>query len=132
MPFGDVLLSKVQLLAKASAHRNEPNSFWHLLRSIAREEILNIAPAKVDSDTAIAVYYSILSSNSKYLPKYFREKLPSNKQERFRVINRNLWSSNAFHPDGLANQPGIKANKCINPDRKGSRVVYQGEKENVG
>ena len=61
-----------------------------------------------------------------FIPPYFRERLRSNHQERFRVINRNMWTSNAFHPDGLANQPQINAYKEINPERKGEKIVYQG------
>ena len=61
-------------------------------------------------------------------PPYFLEKLSSNHQERYRVINRNLWSSNAFHPNGLANQKEILAYKEINEDKKGERIVYQGVK----
>ena len=60
-----------------------------------------------------------------YIPDYFQETLSSNHQERFRVIIRNLFSSNAFHPDGLANQPGIYAYKEINQYKKGKRIVFQ-------
>ena len=59
------------------------------------------------------------------MPLYFQEILPSNKQERFRVIIRNLFSSNAFHPDGLANQAGIYAYREVNEMKKGERIVYQ-------
>jgi hypothetical protein len=52
--------------------------------------------------------------------------LPSNKQKRYRVINRNLFSSNAFHADGLANHDYIEAYKEINADKKGERIVYKG------
>ena len=45
--------------------------------------------------------------------------------------NRNVWSSNAFHPDGLAHQKGIIAYKEINENKKGSRIVYKGDSDYV-
>ena len=66
-----------------------------------------------------------MCENIEHIPLYFRERLPSNNQERFRVIIRNLFSSNAFHPDGLANQEGIYAYKEVNESKKGERIVYR-------
>ncbi|MGM9873702.1 MAG: hypothetical protein ACI31G_02115 [Bacilli bacterium] len=128
MGFGDVLKRNIYQFRSASENKNDVDAFWIILRDIAVQEILAIYPSKVDSDIAVEVYYNILCDNSALIPSYFKEKLKSNKQERFRVINRNMWTSNAFHPDGLANQPQINAYKEINPDRKGEKIVYQGVK----
>ncbi len=128
MAFGDILKRNVYLLSDASENKLAEDAFWMILRDIAVQEILAVYPSKVDSDIAVEVYYNILCDNMNVIPPYFREKLRSNKQERFRVINRNMWTSNAFHPEGLANQPSISAYKEINPDRKGEKIVYQGVK----
>ena len=124
---GEVLKSRLSELSMASTNKLGEDAFWIILRDIARDEILALYPRKVDSDTIVPVYYEILSSNLDYIPEYFQEKLYSNNQERFRVINRNLFTSNAFHPDGLANQEGIIAYKEINESKKGERIVYQGD-----
>lgn len=126
MAFGDVLKRSLNQLQNVSENKLANDAFWIVLRDIAVQEILAVYPSKVDSDIAVEVYYDILCDNIQYIPPYFRVKLKSNRQERFRVINRNLWTSNAFHPDGLANQPQITAYKEINPARKGSKIVYQG------
>lgn len=128
MAFGDVLKRNLSNLSDASENKCANNAFWIILRDIAVREILAVYPSKVDSDIAVEVYYNILSENLTFIPSYFKEKLHSNKQERFRVINRNVWTSNAFHPDGLANQKQITAYKEINPGRKGDKIVYQGVK----
>lgn len=126
MAFGDVLKRNVGQLTLASENKLANDAFWIILRDIAVQDIIAIYPGKVDSDIAVEVYYCILCDNLTHIPAYFKEKLKSNNQERFRVINRNMWTSNAFHPDGLANQPQISAYKEINPDRKGQKIVYQG------
>lgn len=126
MAFGDVLKRNLHQLENASENKLAKDAFWMILRDIAVQEILAIYPSKVDSDIAVEVYYKILSENVSFIPLYFRVTLRSNRQERFRVINRNMWTSNAFHPDGLANQSQISAYKEINPDRKGEKIVYQG------
>ena len=128
MAFGDYLRRNIYLLKNASRKKVGPDAFWEILRSIAVQDILSIYPAKIDSDTAIPIYYQILDENKDKIPPYSLEKLSSNHQERYRVINRNLWSSNAFHPNGLANQKEILAYKEINEDKKGERIVYQGVK----
>lgn len=121
---GDVLREKAYLLADASTNKCASNAFWIILRDIAVEEIIrNERP--VDSDIIIPLYYDILLENIQYIPEYFQIATPSNKQERFRVINRNLFTSNAFNPDGLANQPGIIAHQELNDNRGGRRVVFQ-------
>jgi hypothetical protein len=125
--FGDILRKKIILLAKCSTKHNSPNSFWIILRDIASEDIISVKPLRVDSNTAIALYYKILVENIDIIPSHYKVKLESNGQERFRVINRNLWSSNAFHQEGLAKQPGITATIKINESKKGSRIVFQGE-----
>jgi hypothetical protein len=125
--FGDILKEKFDLLTSCSKNKNSPNTFWIVLRGIAVIDIISVKPARIDSDTAIALYYKILKDKINKIPDYYKMKLKSNNQERFRVINRNLWSSNAFHPDGLANQSGIKAYSEINESKKGSRIVFQGE-----
>lgn len=124
--FGDMLLKNISLLKNSDEKKTSNNSFWIILRRIAVLDILNVYPGKVDSDIAVPIYYKILKSCENYIPSYFKVKLKSNNQERYRVINRNLWTSNAFHPDGLANQREIKAEKEINEAKKGDRIVYQG------
>lgn len=126
--FGDVLKKRLYELQKSSLKKSDYNAFWRVLRNIAVEDILKIAPLKVDSDIAIAIYYDILSKNEGILPATLRMKLNSNNQERFRVVNRNLWSSNAFHPEGIANQPGIKTLVKMNENRKGKKIIFWGEK----
>lgn len=120
---GEILRKRLPLLLTSSTEKTANNAFWIILRDIAREEIIELGEP-VDSDTIIPIYYDILSSNLDYIPEYFQEVLPSNRQERYRVINRNLFSSNAFHRDGLANQKGIRAYKEINENKKGERIVF--------
>ena len=129
MAFGDYLKNHIYLLKNASLKKVGRDAFWEILKRIAVNEILSIYPNKVDSDIAVPIYYEILSKNEKQFPQYFSEKLASNNQERYRVINRNLWTSNAFHKDGLANQKEISAHKIINENKKGERIVYQGVKK---
>lgn len=121
---GDVLRREIYLLSFASEKKNDEEAFWVILRDIAVREIIEYG-MPIDSDVIIPLYYDILCENKCYIPSYFQETLPSNCQERFRVIIRNLFSSNAFHPDGLANQIGILAYKEINESKKGERIVYQ-------
>ena len=121
---GDILKKYLYKLQHASLKKVGNNAFWVILRDIAVEEIIEYG-SSIDSDTIIPLYYSIMCDNLQYIPLYFQEILPSNGQERFRVIIRNLFSSNAFHPDGLANQEGIYAYKEINEFKKGERIVYQ-------
>ncbi len=121
---GDVLKRNLSKLKYASLKKTGDDAFWAILRDIAVEEIKEYG-GPIDSDTIIPLYYSILCENLQYVPPYFQEILPSNKQERFRVIIRNIFSSNAFHPDGLANQDGILAYKEVNEMKKGERIVYQ-------
>ncbi len=121
---GDVLKKEVYKLQYASQKKVGPDAFWEILKKIAVKEIIEYG-SPIDSDTIIPIYYEILCENLNYIPDYFQEILPSNKQERFRVIVRNLFTSNAFHPDGLANQIAIYAYKEINESKKGERIVYQ-------
>lgn len=121
---GDVLKRKVCLLKNSSRNKSSANAFWIILRDIAVNEIVEYGDP-VDSDTIIPLYYDILCKNLQYIPDYFKVVLPSNKQERFRVIVRNMFSSNAFHPDGLANQNSIYAYQETNEMKKGKRIVYQ-------
>lgn len=121
---GDVLRKKIYLFKNATNRKTGSDAFWIILRDIASEEIIEYG-APVDSDVIIPVYYNIFLNNLNHVPDYFKESLPSNGQERFRVIIRNLFSSNSFHTDGLANQPGIFAYKETNEFKKGKRVVFQ-------
>lgn len=121
---GNVLKNNLHKLKDSSIKKNDNDAFWLVLRNIAVEEIIEYKDP-VDSDTIIPLYYSILSDNKEYIPQYFKKIIPSNKQERFRVIIRNLFSSNAFHKDGLANQEGIYAYREANELKKGERIVYQ-------
>lgn len=125
---GDILKTNITKLQYASIKKTEKNAFWVILRDIAKQEIIEYGEA-VDSDTIIPLYYNIVCNNLEYVPQYFQQILPSNKQERFRVIIRNIFSSNAFHSDGLANQKGIYAYKEINENKKGERIVFQKDKE---
>lgn len=121
---GDVLRKNLYQLQNASKKKTDKDAFWIILRDIAVEEIIkNGFP--IDSDVIIPIYYEILSENLSYIPPYFQERLKSNHQERFRVLIRNLFSSNAFHKEGLANQPSIFAYTQVNEFKKGSRIVYQ-------
>ena len=121
---GDVLKRNLNRLKYASAEKSECDSFWVILRDIAVEEIIEYGEP-VDSDIIIPLYYHILSDNLDYVPIYFQEILPSNNQPRFRVIIRNLFSSNAFHKDGIANQKGIYAYREVNENKKGKRIIFQ-------
>ena len=125
---GDVLKKNLYKLKNASFKKNAANAFWIILREIAVMEIVE-HKYPIDSDTIIPLYYKIMCDNIQYIPSYFQETIPSNKQERFRVIIRNLFSSNAFHTDGLANQKGIFAYREINESKKGERIVYQKSEE---
>lgn len=128
---GDVLRANFLRIKMASPKKASPNALWVIIRDIAREEILREYPNAVDSDVLVSLYYNILRDNVEWVPRFYREILKSNKQERYRVVVRNVLTSNAFHSDGLANQPGIRANKTINEGRKGRRIVYRGEQKYV-
>ncbi len=121
---GDILKRNIWKLGYASEKKVGDGAFWVILRDIAVKEIIEYGDF-IDSDTIIPIYYEIMCENIEHIPLYFRERLPSNNQERFRVIIRNLFSSNAFHPDGLANQEGIYAYKEVNESKKGERIVYR-------
>lgn len=121
---GDVLKREIHNLQFSSAKKVGPDAFWIILRNIAVEEIIEYGDP-IDSDTIIPLYYEIMSQSLNFIPEYFQKVLPSNNQERYRVIIRNLFSSNAFHPNGLANQEGINAYREINEFKKGDRIVYQ-------
>ena len=129
MAFGDYLRNHIDLLSKASIKKVGSNAFWKILQEIAVHEILELYPQKVDSDVAVPVYYQILKENEDIFNNFFKEKIPSNNQERYRVLNRNMWTSNALHLDGIANRKEIKAVKIINEERKGRRIIYQGVEE---
>lgn len=120
---GDVLKREIGRLRSASNKKVGDDAFWVILRGIATQEIIEYGKP-IDSDTIIPLYYEIMRENIQCIPLHYRKKLPSNKQERFRVTIRNLFSSNAFHPDGLANQEGVYAYKEVNESKKGERIVY--------
>ena len=128
--FGDYLRTHIDILSNATLKKVGDNCFWKLLQSIAVNEIKSVYPDSVDSDIAVPIYYKILKDNKDKFDPYFSVVLDSNKQERFRVINRNLWTSNAFHPDGLANHKGIIANKSINEAKKGYRIIFKWKGDN--
>ena len=120
---GDILKRDIHKLSCAKK-RNGDNTFWIILRNIAVEEIMEYGDC-IDSDTIIPIYYEIMRENIECIPLYYRKKLPSNQQERFRIVLRNLFSSNAFHCNGLANQEGIIAYREVNERKKGKRIVYK-------
>ena len=126
--FGDILRKKISLLQFTSYKKYGDDAFWVVLRNIAVEDIKACYPEKVDTINAVPLYYAILQENERYIPNELLETEPSNGQEKYRVLNRNMWTSNAFHPEGLANQEGIFAEKSLNETRKGNRIVYQGVK----
>ena len=123
---GDVLKREIGKLKNASCKSVGRNAFWIILRDIAVQEIIQ-HEHPIDSDIIIPIYYDIICKNIDLIPDYFKERLASNNQERFRVIIRNLFSSNAFHTDGLANQSGIVAYKEINESKKGERTIFRKE-----
>ena len=123
---GDVLKREIGKLKNASSKSIGHNAFWIILRDIAVQEIIEHGHP-IDSDIIIPIYYDIICKNIDLIPDYFKERLASNNQERFRVIIRNLFSSNAFHTDGLANQSGIVAYKEINESKKGERTIFRKE-----
>lgn len=127
MAFGDCLKRKLlsNQFIGCEQKKSSPNAFWIVLRDTAVEDLRECSPQKIDSDLAIRIYYKILSEYMDFLPDFVCRVLPSNNQERFRVVNRNLFSSNAFHPDGLANQNGICAFKNDNSKCKGEKIVFQ-------
>ena len=127
MAFGDCLLKKLHEneFMTCSENKNSPQAFWVMLRDAAVEDIKCISPSKIDSDVAISFYYDILSVNTDYLPDFICDIVPSVKQERFRVANRNLFSSNAFHSEGLENIKGIYSYKIYNSKCKGEKIVYE-------
>ena len=131
MSFGDVLKKRIRELSDASVNKKSDDTFWIKLRNIAVEEINMIYPDEIDSSIAVEIYYEILNDNVDFLPEYYREKLKSNNQERFRVLNRNMWTSNAYHPDGLANQKYVHSKKLINSNRVGRKIIYLGDKDYV-
>ena len=125
MAFGDVLEKNISLLYKAKKKRSGDDAFWIILRNLAVQDIKSLYPGEVDSVFAVPIYYDILLKYSNNFSEDFNTLLDSNSQERFRVINRNMFTSNAFHPDGLANQPGIIATRILNEQGKGCRIVYK-------
>lgn len=128
---GDELRKNIFLFANAETNKNGKNAFWKILKDIAIKEIINYQ-RKIDSDTIIPIYYKIMRENLKSIPEYFRQIIPSNKQERFRVIIRNVFSSNAFNSDGLANCKNIIAFREVNESKKGNRIIYmKAEEDNV-
>lgn len=127
--FGDVLKQKIYLLKNAIKNKNSNNAFWKVLQDIIVEDIKKFNQP-IDSNILIPIYYKILKNNEQYLPDFVLERLKSNNQERYRVILRNLVTSNAFHKDGLANKPNIIANKKLNKNRRGEKIIYQYKGEN--
>lgn len=75
MAFGDYLRRNIYLLKNASRKKVGPDAFWEILRSIAVQDILSIYPAKIDSDTAIPIYYQILDENKDKIPPLFFRKI---------------------------------------------------------
>ena len=60
--FGDELRRSISRLKNASLKKRDANTFWVILRDIAVEDIKGVYPSKVDSDTAIGVYFEILKT----------------------------------------------------------------------
>ncbi|UUD37113.1 Uncharacterised protein [Mycoplasmopsis californica] len=121
---GDVLKRELSLLLNTSKNKNAKNAFWRLIRDIAVQDIKEFAKP-IDSQTLIDCYYKILNSNLSYIPSYFQETLKSNKQKRYRVILRNIFTSNANHKDGLIHQKGIEYKTEHNLVRAGKKIIYK-------
>lgn len=128
--FGDILEKNIYRFKNASSKKNSKDAFWIILRDIAIEELKEYSPNEIDSGYATEIYYKILNKHETYLPEHFKEKIKSNNQERYRVINRNLWSSNNNNSNGLCKQPGVCAKSKMNEDKSGYKTVYswRGEK----
>lgn len=120
---GDVLKKRISELKTCSENSRSENALWKKLRDIAVEEII-VHNQPIDSDIIVPIYYEILMQNKKYIPITFL-KILNNNQERIRVLNRNLFTSNCLHKDGLGNQKGIKVKKIVNVNRKGFRYVFE-------
>ena len=101
--FGDILKENIDKLEKA-----DKKNFYKILIILAFEDIKKYG-RKVSSNAAIKEYFDILNENKHRFLAYFRE--IKSGQERFRIINRNIWISNAYNHDGLANHKNIKATK---------------------
>ncbi len=127
MCFGDCLKQKLQSgdFLKCENKKFSKMAFWVVLRDVAVEDLKACAPQKIDSDRAVSIYYDILDENMDFLPDFICDVVPSNGQAKFRVANRNLFTSNAFHPDGLGNQKGVCAEKVYNEGRKGEKIIFQ-------
>lgn len=127
MAFGDCLLRNLHnsTFLFCDDNKKSQNAFWVILRDTAVEDIRDMYPRKIDSDRAISIYYTILKNNMDFLPDFVCSVLPSNGQERFRVINRNMFTSNAFHLSGLAKQPNIIAKRADNDNRRGEKIIFQ-------
>lgn len=128
--FGNVLEMNIYKLKNTSSNKSSKNALWKVLLEIAVEEIKEYSPNKIDSGYATEIYYEILKKNESSIPNYFKEKYKSNNQERYRVTNRNLWSSNNRNPNGLSNQRGISAIRKKNEEKHGDKTIYfwRGEK----
>lgn len=109
--FGDILKKNLYKLKEA----NKKN-FYKILIDLACED-LKKHKQPVSSDVGTKIYYKILKENKHYILNYFHEKL-KNGQERFRVINRNIWSSNSKNKNGLTNR------KNIHSEKKGKTLIY--------
>lgn len=127
MAFGDNLKKKLHNgdFLNCENKKSSPKSLWITLRDTACEDLKSASPQKIDSDVATRIYYNILKDNEEYLPDWACKELSSNGQPKYRVANRNVFSSNAFHQRGLANQPGISAVSMKNTERKGNKIVFQ-------
>ena len=124
--FGEVLRNRIEELSETTyTRKKDMSSFWYRLRDIALEEISHYS-GEIDSGEAIETYYTILKANEQSLPDEAKEILPSNGQERYRVCNRNLWSSNSWHPIGLENTTTTTV--TINDKRRGNKRIYKGGK----
>lgn len=123
---GDVLKERLNEVRHSEDKRKGDSSFCEVIKRIAVEEINELYPERIDSDVIIEVYYKILSQHKDYIPTSLLEITPSNGQERFRNAVRNIFTSNAYHTNGLANNPNLKVVKVVNENRKGRRYSYKG------
>lgn len=129
--FGDVLKRRLPELKDTIDSKKEiPNAYWVVFRDIIIEELKEYGNW-VDSDIAIETYYYILNSNESFIPDFKKKILKSNGQESYRVCNRNMWSSNAWHRTGLESIVAIKSVQEPNYKRKGNKRLYKYKEINI-
>ena len=73
---------------------------------------------EVISNDVIPLYFDILKNNEGKLNEQLTKELKSNNQKRYRVIIRNIFTSNSENTEGLQNRVELAASRTSNPTRK--------------